>query len=213
MGVWASIGQAVGNVATSMTTKFGEGMVGDYFSRRGEERDWQRTRDVATHKYQWMMKDMKNAGLNPMLAYNHTPNVNNMKMSSPVSTKGISPLEISAAYKLGAETEKLKAETERIKAETGLTDQKNESEVVNRWAKMEGINLSVAQQQKITQEIKNLKENVKLTKQTTRSVEAESKLKKLEAEAHERLSKIIGSGGGTTTSIIRDLLKIILQRR
>lgn len=152
------IGAAIGGAISGGGLDFIGGLIGaDMASNEAQSnRDFQQL--MSNTAYQRAVADMKAAGLNPMLAYQHggasTPG-GSMAQPGRIGTAGIGPLGSAAAV------------IERTKAETDLTKAKTETErnmpenVAARTAR------DRATVEEIGQRIKNMQEDIPRIRMTT----------------------------------------------
>jgi len=116
-------GQALTDMASSG--------LGAYFANRETNQAWSRQKAVMTRRYQWMMTDMKKAGLNPILAYQQGPSGGAAVPQSSQPAVKTSDYVASGreAALLGAQLRNIEAQTAKTVAETegiGSTNEQRE---------------------------------------------------------------------------------------
>jgi phenylalanyl-tRNA synthetase alpha subunit len=121
--------------------------------------------------YQRAMKDMKKAGLNPLLAGKmggaSTPMgaMANIRDFGPAVGQGVSAMQaMTQGYKAEAEIEQIHTQVDKIRQEIATSE-------ADEWLKVSAKKLNDQQVMRISQEIHNLKEQMKLTQQQTKATE------------------------------------------
>jgi hypothetical protein len=112
MGIGSMIGGAIGGVGGS----FVGGIIDYGLGRQESNRAFARQKDLYKHQYQWMMEDMRRAGLNPILAAKigpgNFPTVAMNPNTSPMATAANSAKNLTAAKKQEQETENLEVDNQ-----------------------------------------------------------------------------------------------------
>lgn len=112
----AAMGMAIGQGVTDMA----QSGLGAYFTNRETNQAWSRQKAVYTRRYQWMMNDMKKAGLNPILAYQQGPagGAAVPQSSSPHVQGSNYVASAKEAALMGAQLRNIDAQTAKTQAET-----------------------------------------------------------------------------------------------
>lgn len=137
---------------------------------------WERDVDAYKHRYQWTTTDMRNAGLNPILAASGGFNVGSginapqpsVHMAQIPSDFATSALSLSKSREAEANIDKIKSESAKAIQETVYLGQKCQESISKTYANRAQAKMVSAEEKKLVQEVKNLQQlfqrNVKLFK-------------------------------------------------
>ena len=151
----AIIAPVVGSLAS--------GFMNNMFANSRQEDSQQFSAAQYATRYQTQVADLKQAGLNPMLAYTHGPGAS--PTSSPASSAGFGDLgnTISQAKLASAQEANIRADTSNKQASADLIQAQISDTLASAQQKGEFVNQVQATTKKILQETENLKsENVRI---------------------------------------------------
>lgn len=218
MGLWDSIkdfGSDIMDGLSGSLLNFGGKAAEDYFIGDANSAEaYKRQKDFYKHRYQWMMKDMEDAGLNPILAAGSagfstsgTPSVAQSQM--PISdysgsAKNFAEMSVAQEQATTEQTKQLKniAETYteiqrkyKVRAEAGLATAQEK--------------VAFAQWQEAWVRINKMREEVGLIQRNKKVVEVELNKLKLALKELSAQSKVYGTSYGKAMKYIKALTEAL----
>lgn len=155
-------------------------------------RDWQKREHFARHQYQWAVQDMKQAGLNPILAATGGLKPGSAPGGGPIIE---SKVDLAALKKMAAETDLLR---EKKKTETTIR-QKAQAEATNTgWQSNQIMNYLSKEFPKRVQQIS---EQTELIRKQKGVQDAEAYIRQQQKKILEDMEVHIGDASGLAPAV------------
>lgn len=187
-----------------------------------------RTREMYENRYKWTMKDMRRAGLNPMLAATGGFSVGSTPAIASAQTFKADPINPNLGS--GFQSAKTKAEKEKIEEETKTEQERQElvknqamSELAKAANQRAQAGLATTQEKETMQKVFNAEKEFERLKEATENVSLDNRLKEkafeqlqvvvdtmyAEIEQIQKISEVYKNPGGQVLSYLKEISSIL----